>query len=185
MPDQPEDLNPIAEALARLAPQPPTLSRDAMLFAAGQAAAAPRLPAWVWPSAAAFFAAVSLVLTAFLVSPGGGPGEVRYVTQYVPMTPPEDGTYRAPPGPSREPVTAKPKVADGPPDDTARMLQVRRDVIRFGVDMLPRSNATGPAVPSDVVAGDLGRWLNLPPGTFAAPPVRKTPPKGDKDDDEK
>jgi hypothetical protein len=182
MPDQPEDLNPIADALARLAPQPPTLSRDALLFAAGQAAGAPRTPAWVWPGTAAFFAALSLVLTAFLVSPGNGSGEVRYVTQYVYLPPPEPDRGE-PPARSHEPLTTKPKGTETPPDETAKMLQVRRDVIRFGVDMLPRSNATRPAVPSDVIAGDLSRWLNLPPGTFAAPPVRKTGPKSEKDDE--
>ena len=178
MPDQPEDLNPIADALARLAPQPPTLSRDALLFAAGQAAGAPRTPAWVWPSATAFFAAVSVILAAFLLTPGTGSSEVRYVTQYVPMAAAEPD--RGEPQPrSAEPLSAKPTATEAAADDTARMLQVRRDVIRFGVDMLPRSTAPSPAVPSDVVAGDLDRWLNLPPGTFAAPPVRKTTPKAE------
>ena len=82
MPDRQDDLNPVpdlgpfAEALKRLDPQPPNLSRDALLFAAGQAAARPRLAPWVWPSIAAGFAALSLVLGAFAVSPTG-PGRVQ------------------------------------------------------------------------------------------------------------
>ncbi|MBO0698992.1 MAG: hypothetical protein J2P46_11405, partial [Zavarzinella sp.] len=75
MPDRQDELNPgpdlgpFAEALKRLDPQPPNLSRDALLFAAGQAAAQPRLAPWVWPSIAAGFAALSLVLGAFAISP--------------------------------------------------------------------------------------------------------------------
>ena len=131
MPDRPDDLNPIADALARLAPQPPTLSRDALLFAAGQAAAAPRTPAWVWPSAAAFFACLSLVLTAFLLSPGTGSGEVRYVTQYVMLPPSEPATRAA--VKSQDPLSAKAKNTESPPDETLpnapgppRRLPVRR-----------------------------------------------------------
>ena len=71
MPDRQDDLNPgsdlapFADALKRLAPQPPHLSRDALLFEAGKAAAGPRLAPWVWPSATGTFAALSLVLAAF------------------------------------------------------------------------------------------------------------------------
>lgn len=184
MPDRPDDLTPFADALARLAPQPPTLSRDALLFAAGRAAAAPRLPGWTWPTAAAFFAGLSLVLTAFLASPGTGGGEVRVVTQYVPMPGPVRIVEEPrPPVPEVLPP-AKSKPAESPPDDTVRMLRVRRDVYRWGLDMLPRSTAAGPAAPSGVTSRDLDRWLNLPPGTLAFPTVRKTGPTTEKDDDD-
>src|SRR5262245_12822464 len=75
MPDRQDDLNPgsdlapFADALKRLAPQPAHLSRDALLFEAGKAAASSRLPLWAWPAATAVFAGLSLVLAAFLVSP--------------------------------------------------------------------------------------------------------------------
>jgi hypothetical protein len=182
MPDRPEDLNPIADALARLAPQPPALSRDALLFAAGQAAASPRAPWWVWPGVAAGFAGLSLVLAAFLVTPGSHSVEVRYVTQYVMIPSKAEPAEEKSPAP---PPAAAKASSEAPPDDSLRMLRVRRDVFRWGIDMLPRSQSTGPDVSSDMTARDLDRWLNLPPGTFAAPPVRKTGPKPEKDDDDK
>jgi hypothetical protein len=52
------------------------------------------------------------------------------------------------------------------------------------VDMLPRSAAGGPEATTTASSRDLERWLNLPSGTFALPPVRKTAPKTEKDDDD-
>jgi hypothetical protein len=195
MPDRQDDLNavpdlgPFAEALKRLDPQPPDLSRDALLFAAGQASAQPRLGPWVWPTIAAGFAALSLVFGAFAISPSG-PGDGDRV-QYVYLQPPPSA------GPastrSEEPVHVadapatrpKPKAKSAEDLERDRMLQVRRDVLRWGVDMLsePKS-AGGPGPSPDVVARELNRWLNLPPGTFTAPALqpKKPEPKDDEND---
>jgi hypothetical protein len=191
MPDRQDDLNPgsdlapFADALKRLAPQPPELSRDALLFAAGKAAAQPRLGPWFWPSVAAGFAGLSAVLGAFAMSPGG-PQYVDRV-QYVHVHPPaaaEPSRGREPdvsPEPPRATVRAQPAEES----EAARMLRVRRDVLRWGIDMLPEPrSAGGPGPSQDVAARELTRWLNLPPGTFALPAhqPRKPDPKDDDDD---
>jgi hypothetical protein len=192
MPDRQDDLNPasdlapFADALQRLAPQPPHLSRDALLFAAGKAAAQPRLAAWVWPTVAAGLAALSLVLGAFAISPDPEPRYVERV-QYV-YVPAE----RAP-GPARamaaddsaEAPRPQAKARSAEEIEAARMLQVRRDVLRWGIDMLPESPSPRGAGPSqDVAARELTRWLNLPPGTFALPALqpKKPDPKDDDND---
>jgi len=188
MPDPQDDLNPVpdlgpfAEALKALDPQPPELSRDALLFAAGQAAARPRLAPWVWPTVAAGFAALSLVLAAFAVSPGPPGAGDRVQVVYMPAPAaaatirPEE-SIRVPEMPAMKPA---PKARSAEDLEAARMLQVRRDVLRWGVDMLPEPKSGGGPGPSpDVVARELNRWLNLPPGTFMSPALqpRKPDPK--------
>ena len=191
MPDRQDDLNPasdlapFADALQRLAPQPPHLSRDALLFEAGKAAAAPRLAPWVWPSVAGTFAALSLVLAAFLATPDapGRPADPQVVYRYIPE--------RAPPPPAAEPGSPAP--ATPPPKSaaseeaaqTARLLRQRRDVLRWGVDMLPESRPAGGRGPSaDVTAREVTHWLNLPPGTFALNPTAPRKPTTKDDSDE-
>lgn len=174
----PPDLGPFADALRQLAPQPPELSRDALLFAAGKAAATPGRPPWLWPSATAFFAAVSLVLAAFLASPSDR--EVQTVVVYVPQPAPAAPVEPAPPPP--EPV-AKPKARSADDSEAARMAQVRKDVLRWGVDMLPESKAD--ARPPALAADDLRRWLELPPDVLAHPgllPKKAAPKSGEEDD---
>jgi len=161
-------MTPLADALRRLAPQPAAFSRDALLFAAGKAAGAPRLPAWAWPSATGLFASVSLVLGAFLLSPADL--TVQYVN--VPQTVYVDRVteVRVPP-PSPPPSPPPELVVDVAVDDDGpnaaearRMWQVRQDVLRWGVDMLPKSKAAGGASPS------AGRGVPFaPPGSFAVP----------------
>ena len=196
MPDRQDELNPapdlgpFADALKRLDPQPPHLSRDALLFAAGQAAAQPRLNGWLWPSVAAGFAALSLVLGAFLVSPDNR--EIQY--GYVPPTGSPAPAGRSAPDlePAGMPTSlegpARPKKAparSAEDEETARMLQVRRDVLRWGVDMLPEPKSPASRGPSpDVVARELNRWLNLPPGTFTSHHFQpKKPDPKDEDND--
>jgi|SRR5947209_3521959 len=193
MPDRQDDLNPaselapFADALRRLAPQPPHLSRDALLFEAGRAAAAPKLAPWVWPTATAGFAALSLVLAAFLLSPGSGQNVV-YVDRpvYVPAGP-------AQPSPPAEPLSnsgamltsgekPKPEVETS---ETARLLHQRNDVLRWGIDMLPESKPSPGNSSSDQTTRDTIHWLNLPPGTFASLPStlpKKPAPKAEDPD---
>ena len=190
MPDRQDDLNPgsdlapFADALARLAPQPPHLSRDALLFAAGQSAAQPRYGPWFWPGVAAAFAGLSIVLGAFAFFPSSSvqvTDRVQYV--YVPDRPIEP-TWTAPPKVD-EPPPPKPRTRSAEELEAARMMQVRRDVLRWGVDMLPPPRSQGGAGPSqDVAARELTRWLNLPPGTFALPAhqPKKPEPKDDDND---
>ena len=170
------DLAPFADALQRLAPQPSHLSRDALLFEAGKAAGQPVIPAWAWPTATGTFAAVSLVLAAFLVSPQASvQPETRVEMVYIPVDHPP-----APPAPvpEQKPVPkAKSKAPSEEATNIARALQMRRDVFRWGVDMLPESKSGGGGPSPDVTAREVTHWLNLPPGTFALqahqPPKKK------------
>jgi hypothetical protein len=196
MPDRQDDLSPasdlapFADALKRLAPQPAHLSRDALLFEAGKAAGAPRVPGWLWPTVAGFFGCTTLVLAAFLAAPGeatipNGPP----VAQFPPDRSPTldaggmiDDPIE-PPTPAAKPKKAKP---DDDSSDQARMLQVKRDVLRWGVDMLPEPKPAASGPSPDVVASELRRWLNLPPGTFTTLPSAqpsKKKPADDEDDD--
>lgn len=192
MPDRQDDLNPVpdlgpfVEALKRLDPQPPNLSRDLLLFAAGQAAAQPRLAPWVWPSIATGFAALSLVLGAFAISPTASAPTIVYVPAppaQFPVRPDwSAGMPEPPPAPSARPKSIARSADDA---ETVRMMQVKRDVLRWGVDMLPEPKSSGGPGPSqDVAARQLTRWLNLPPGTFALPAIQpKKPDPKDPDED--
>jgi hypothetical protein len=176
MPDRQDDLNPasdlapFADALKRLAPQPPHLSRDALLFEAGKAAGAPRTAPWVWPGTAVGFAALSVVLAAFLISPGSGQ-TVVYQDRFVYV--PTPATHEPPPSESQSTPSAvatnDKKRSDPEASETARLLRQRRDVLRWGVDMLPESKPSAGGPSPDVTAREVTHWLNLPPGTFALP----------------
>jgi hypothetical protein len=190
MPDRQDDLNPasdlapFADALQRLAPQPPHLSRDALLFEAGKAAAAPRLAPWVWPGATATFAALSMVLGAFLASPGDRP--VVYVDRpvYAPAVPP-DRPPEPPTSASAMLTKAEKPKPESESSETARLLRRRNDVLRWGVDMLPESKPSAGGPSSDQTTRDTIHWLNLPAGTYAALPsaTPKKPGKSENDDD--
>jgi len=184
MPDRQDDLNPssdlapFADALKRLAPQPAHLSRDALLFEAGKASAHSRIPVWVWPSATALFAALSVVLAGFAAMPS--PARVEYVYVQVPQPMPDrpsvDSIDLEPP-----PKAARTQSAEEL--ERMRMLQVRRDVLRFGVDMLPEPKPTRRGPPDQIAAHEVAAWLNIPPGTFTS--HRAQPKKPDPEEDDK
>jgi len=185
MPDRQDDLNPgsdlapFADALKRLAPQPAHLSRDALLFEAGKAAASSRLPPWAWPAATATFAGLSLVLAAFLVSPSDPIIRVVYVQPAAAGRPSIANNVEPP----QAPKTEKPRSTEDM--EKVRMLQVRRDVLRWGVEMLPDSKSAKGGPSQDVVARRVTNWLDLPPGTFALQAAQpKKPAQKDDDDDE-
>jgi hypothetical protein len=189
MPDRPDDLNPasdlapFADALRRLAPQPPELSRDALLFEAGTAAARPRAFPWLWQTTTGVFAAVSFVLGAFLISPDAprvAPDTAAPKVVYLPE-PPRPQPPEAHPAPS----PTKPKArASEEFTETARLLRQRRDVLRWGVDMLPESKSAAAGPSADVAARETTHWLNLPPGTFALPAAQPRKPAPKDEDDE-
>jgi hypothetical protein len=185
MPDRQDDLNPasdlgpFADALKRLAPQPAHMSRDALLFEAGKATVSPKLK-WAWPGATATFAGVSFVLAAFLMSPGGTP-RVQYVERTVYVNSPADSD--APPVLVKKPQeTTKPKASERDElSEALKAYQVRRDVLRWGIEMLPESKSGGGPSPG-VAQRDLPRWLDLPSGVLAVPPARPIKPEKKGDD---
>lgn len=188
MPDKQDELNPnsdlgpFADALKRLAPQPPHLSRDALLFAAGKATATGPLK-WAWPSSTALFAGISFVLAAFLMSPNSP--RVEYVNQVVyvdrPATTPASHIEVA--RSTNEPAKPKSGAIDSSVD-VAKAYQVHRDVLRWGIEMLPDSRTAGGGLSQDAIASELRlrHWLNTSSGTFASPVIPKKPTK--KEDDE-
>jgi len=190
MPDRQDDLNPasdlapFADALKRLAPQPPELSRDALLFAAGKAAAQPRAFPWLWQTTTGVFAALSFVLGAFLMSPDAP------LVVHAPAPPPTVSYIPDPPRapqPAAEPgtPTTKPKArASEGFAETARLLKQRRDVLRWGVDMLPEPKPSTAGPSADVAAREVNHWLDLPPGTFASPAAQPKKPAPKDEDDE-
>jgi len=176
------DLTPFAEALKKLAPQPAHLSRDALLFEAGKAAGTPRLGGWAWPSTAAAFAGLSFVLGAFLLS--SDPPIVQPVDRVVYVPQPAAPHATAPHIDQPEP----PKVEKPSPSmersETAKALQMRRDVYRWGIDMLPEPKTEGGRSSQDMEASRLRHWLDLPAGTYALPgTLPKKPTKNEEDDE--
>jgi hypothetical protein len=141
-----EGLAELAAALAGLAPRPPDLDRDRLLFRAGQQAAARRGRLWPW--ATGLLAAVAAGLAAVLVlRPDPRPVE-RVV--YVPVR------EEAPPvRPAAMSPAAPAAPATGEEDaERARIsaFKLRRQVLRWGLDALPP--ATAPR--DDAAAPDRG-----------------------------
>ncbi len=75
-------------------------------------------------------------------------------------------------------------VASEDRSEVAKALQMRRDVLRWGVEMLPESKSAGKGPSQDVAARELTHWLDLPPGTFALPANQRKEPNQNEDDDE-
>lgn len=181
MPDREDDLSPFADALRRLAPQPPEISRDALLFSAGKAAATSSWYRWIWPTSTAVFACSTLVFGAFLISPAPVPApEVRYVV--LPQPTPEE----APPPSTPESIPVAEPARDESYVSFRQALRTRREVMRWGADAIPRSGGGNGGINNgpDVTAREVGRWLELPTGTFALPPVPPKPAPKNEDDGE-
>jgi hypothetical protein len=128
-------------ALAALAPMPGRISRDALLFRAGQASV-PR-PGWAWPAATAVLGLVAAVLAAVVVlRPVPAPVErVIVVPTKEPALPPPPVDVPSPPAP--EPAPASPGgVATG--QAPMNYLQLQQQVLRWGLDGVPALPETPP-----------------------------------------
>src|SRR5262245_682166 len=169
---EPNDLNPLAAALRDLAPSTGGLNRDRLLFDAGRAAALPAC-SWAWPVTAAGFALLSIVFAGvlafneprILVVERERPVMVEGPAAPVELPRPEE----SPPSPEPSPtaVVVHP-TEDAYSADTRRMVELRRDMLRWGVEMLPvPRGATAPARrPRD---RELEQILRPTPGAFASP----------------
>lgn len=169
------DLAPLADALQALAPAATGINRDRLLFDAGRSAASARL-AWLWPVGTFLFGGLAVALAGF-ISFADRPKEVvvfereRIVEVQVPIT--------VEVGPEPRDQTPSPieafQVDSSPSPETVHMYQVRRDVFRWGVAMLPPSRPTAKmALTSSQATRDIERWLDVPSGTFSAPQQSKT-----------
>jgi hypothetical protein len=148
-------LTALETALAALAPRPPDISRDRMLYRAGQASVRRRL----WHFATAALALLSASLGALLlVRPA--PGIVERVV-YVRVPEPAPA---APPLPREEPPPAVAADVGEPPPDFG-YLRLRWQVVEHGADALPPVTAWSTAPRPASLEGLLG----LPPEALAAP----------------
>lgn len=171
----PEDLHHFARSLAALAPHGPAKSRDQLLFEAGKISV--RQPmTWLWQTSAGGFAFLSLVLGLFLLWPGE-PRVIereRIVFRTVEITPPPKEEPEISPSPlptvPEEHFVSLP--VDSRSEDAKKMLQVRNEVLRWGVDMLPRETAASSMIRTPKTDQELAEWLQMPRGTFAVPPNR-------------
>lgn len=178
--------DPLARALARLAPAPADLATPAFLFAAGRAAEGRRVAFWqrLCLGQTALGCAGAALVAAWAASPADRPGERVPVSGVVAVSP--AGVELAPSPrevfpPSTVPVeptgfAVKPTGDEPTLEERIRWLRLRNDVLAAGLTMLPE--AVPPPRPPDGFEDlpVLGR------GVFATPP-RPTPPPPVPEDD--
>jgi hypothetical protein len=133
MSNEPTDLNAFEHHLAEVAPHPGGLDRDALLFAAGQAAGR---RGRFWPVLCATLALVSAGLsTALVLRPARVVEVERVVTVTVEVPVPVQV-----PAPELAPATSddRPPLAATPLEpDQVRGMRLRERVLREGVGVLP------------------------------------------------
>jgi hypothetical protein len=132
-------LTALGRALAGLAPAPPALDRDRLLYEAGRAAAPPR--PWGWVTAAAFAA---LVLGSWVTPEAQRVAEVRVVERLPAKVTPPDAPESPP---ARASFAALP--GGGP---AGGYLRLRNQVVAWGPDALPAalSPAATPPAHADI-----------------------------------
>jgi hypothetical protein len=138
------ELKAVEAALARLTPASPAVDRDRLMFRAGQAARPPRQ--WLWPTATAALALVSLGLTLLLAQRPAVVFQERLV--YVVVPPP----------PSLDPPTAASTTDATTSEALAAYHRLQEQVLQHGLDGIPEPP---PSPPSRL--GDLEKLLGVPP----------------------
>jgi hypothetical protein len=176
--------DPLARALARLAPAPADLATPGFLFAAGAAAESRRTRFWqrlcLGQAALTGLGVVTLALV-LTQPPATAPVELPPAFAAVPdeLAPMPREHVPAPTYPV-EPThfAARPR-EDGPTlDERVRALQLRNDILLGGLGLLPDAAAPPHRSPFDGPAGPHG-------GVFAAPtfPERPTAPPSTPEND--
>jgi hypothetical protein len=138
-------LNDVAAALSALAPRPPALDRDRLLFKAGRASA-PR--PWFWRLNAAAATTAAVVLAAILfMRPGPAPVErVVYVqVMQPPVKAPPNEEIKTPPAPVE---SEPPEPAYSWPTTPYTRLEDR--LLRWGLDGLAEPSPP-PAAPPETL----------------------------------
>jgi hypothetical protein len=116
------ELTPLEDALRALAPRPPGLDRDAILFRAGQGAAARR---WFWPCAAVASTTAAVILGVLLSL---RPQTVVERIVYVPAPVPQEE-------PSVAPTESGP-AASSFSDNQRRRQRLQEHLLNWGFDGL-------------------------------------------------
>ena len=127
-------LTALESALTGLAPVRADVSRDRMLFLAGQAAL--RRRGRLWPCATAALAVLSATLGAALLARPEHPTAERVVYVRVAAPPPAPDDSPLAPGPVREEVPATANEAEAAPPGHD-YLRLRQQVVEHGADALP------------------------------------------------
>jgi hypothetical protein len=128
------NLTAVEAALSSLSPLPGRIDRDRLLFLAGQRTMSRRR--WLWPSATAAMALMSLALGGLLAARPGTREIERVVYVRVPVAMPEEKVAVRTSGPSNS-------VEVTPADGTAQQivgsnyLELEQQVLRWGLDVLP------------------------------------------------
>jgi hypothetical protein len=135
MPDHPidADLAALTAALGGLAPAPPALDRDRLLYEAGRRSA--RRRPWAWPAAAGLFAVLSAGLGVRLATVPAPPPQVQFVYVSRTETPSRDVQHVRETAPARDNFVTH---------SGGGYLHLRDQVVRFGADSLPAA-VSGPA----------------------------------------
>ena len=166
--ENPDDLKQVQETLAALAPRPPQVDRDRLMFLAGAAAAGGQRSgvgsresavvtsrnAWLWPAATAALGATSLALAIALDVRSDAPPQIVYVERPGMEAPQAiaraNPTHESPAvavkadAPGATPRVAEPLAANRtavPQVPTDNYLRSREVALRMGLDALgaPRS----------------------------------------------
>ncbi len=178
--------DPLARALARLAPAPADLATPVFLFAAGRAAEGRRVAFWqrLCLGQTALGCAAAAVVAVWAASPADRPGERGPVSGVVAGSPAE--VELAPPPrevfpPSAVPVeptgfAVKPTGDEPTLEERIRWLRLRNDVLAAGLTMLPE------AVPPPRPPDGFEDFPVLGRGVFATPPRPPPPPPVPEDD---
>jgi hypothetical protein len=153
----------LESALAGLAPWRAGMSRDRMLFRAGQVALRRRGRLWIWATAA--LAVLCATLGAALLLHSGPRTVERVVFVRVAELSPAPADPKTAPEPVREEVPAAAAVAAEELPPNLAYLRLRQQVVEHGADALPPV-ATWSA-PAE--AASLENLLGMPPGALAAP----------------
>jgi hypothetical protein len=140
-------LNDVAAALAALAPHPPALDRDRLLFKAGRASA-PR--PWFWRITAATTTSVAVVLAAVVIlRPLPAPVD-RVVYVQVAVPPPQ-------PAPPKEEIKTPPTTVESEPPEpayswpTTPYTRLEDRLLRWGLDGLDEPSPSPPAAPPETL----------------------------------
>ncbi len=169
--NQAAEVAPFADALRTLVPAGTAISRDRLLFEAGRAAAAPRF-GWLWPCGTLLFAAISLALAGWAVFEER-PAQTVVVERERVVEVRVPAPVEAPaPSPNLTEVKFEGAQASR---ETVQMYQVRRDMFRWGVALLPPTKPMEKARAVRDATGDLERWLEVPAGTLTAPYAKPSP----------
>ena len=166
----------LAEKLTAYAPRPPRIDRDQLMFEAGRAAAAVELSSapgprsqspsrWFWPASTLAMSALSLALTAVLITRPDPPERIVYVptepgsTQVV-----DEKSFQAADVPTRAKATG-----DSPALTLASLpdnhpLKLRQIALTEGVDALvPAVTDSAPRMTPPLSRGALLQRLSAPP----------------------